>query len=169
MSSVSVSVSVYWVNRIKQACYKLTKFSSINPVWFISAPCLLVLCYVCMNSTPSRGFVAVFSLRISVKYPTRLSWLSLFKASLNIFLLSRTHLTVLLCHFICAHVCVLILEQSTSWKDIHLHRIGLIQVKEEGWTGFSQRLAGLLQGISRGPAWGKPVHPDSFYFGLHSI
>ena len=38
------SVSVYLVKRIKQACYKLTKLSSINPACFISAPSLLVLC-----------------------------------------------------------------------------------------------------------------------------
>ena len=51
--------------------------------------------------------------------------------------------------------------------------IGLIQVKEEGWTGFSSGWQGYFEGFPEGeaqgnsqgaalPALGKPVHPSSF-------
>ena len=41
---------------------------------------------------------------------------------------------------------------------------GLIQVKEEGWTEFSEGRQGCSEGFSEGKALGNPdlVHPDSF-------
>ena len=52
----SVSVSVYWVNRIKHTCYKLAKQGSRNQARLMSSPSLLVFCFwVCMKSTPSEG------------------------------------------------------------------------------------------------------------------
>ena len=51
-------------------------------------------------------------------------------------------------------------------------RIGLIQVKEEGWTGFSEGWQGKARGKSHGtflPARGKPRPTRLFYLDLHSI
>ena len=57
---------------------------------------------------------------------------------------------------------------------------GLIQVKEEGWTGFSEGWQGCSEGFSEGkargksrgaalPARGKPRPSRLFYSNLHSI
>ena len=57
---------------------------------------------------------------------------------------------------------------------------GLIQVKEEGWAGFSKGWQGFSEGFSEGkargksrgaalPAQGKPRPSRLFYLDLHSI
>ena len=57
---------------------------------------------------------------------------------------------------------------------------GLIQVKEEGWTGFFKGWQGCSEGFPEGEAWGKslgialpargkPCPSQLFYLDLHSI
>ena len=61
-----------------------------------------------------------------------------------------------------------------------IEHIGLIQVKEEGWTGFSEGWKGCSEGFSEGKAQGKsqgaallaqgkPCPSRLFYLDLHSI